>query len=599
MSEAASGWGAPQTAAGARHRVAGVAWRLRVVTRRLRRPRQCSRSGRRRAPQRRYKQHTTGNADIPLGITRRQEAASSQRRAPSASAKAAPGHPSERIRANHLEPLGLRMADSAEGHSSPSALVAVTLAGVVTALVVAMAAAIPSMELAQLQQLPRPLFDLLRPLAEAVGLPEPVPLAAGTAVPRGLVNPGNTCFMNAVVQAFASLESVTGAVAAAADAARAPATRALAGLLAGLNAGDGPGALSTRPLLASLQSAKWTPDTDQQDAHEFLLALVEALRAEADAAAAAERAAAVALDAVVHGPAGAAAEAAASAAARRLPLDGLLLSRVACLDCTDSPALAVAPFSTVELALPFGVLDADLRACLADFTAAQTLQNVQCHRCSLQAAHAHLGRLLDSEKCVGEIRPVLAARRDAIADVLAAAGSIPDAVFDRLKPPRLVAASKTKQAVFARLPAALALHINRSDYDPRLGIARKNTARLAYDEVLDMAAFTADVSADVAGRADTPLATGVVPIPYRLRAVVVHFGTHSFGHYVCYRRFHDTWFRISDKTVAAVTVAEVLSRSSGVVMLFYERDPAPGRPWFWLTERPRSCILGWTNIVIN
>lgn len=58
---------------------------------------------------------------------------------------------------------------------------------------------------------------------------------------------------------------------------------------------------------------------------------------------------------------------------------------------------------------------------------------------------------------------------------------------------------------------------------------------------------------------------------YNLKAVISHYGTHNYGHYICYRKLRGTWWRISDESVYIVTEDEVL-RSQGTFMLFYEFD---------------------------
>lgn len=78
---------------------------------------------------------------------------------------------------------------------------------------------------------------------------------------------------------------------------------------------------------------------------------------------------------------------------------------------------------------------------------------------------------------------------------------------------------------------------------------------------------------------------------YSLSAVVCHYGQHSFGHYVCFRRkprgsgrvgpprpndgFHATpgrgWLRASDDAVREVGIETVLQEGSGAFMLYYER----------------------------
>jgi Ubiquitin carboxyl-terminal hydrolase len=78
---------------------------------------------------------------------------------------------------------------------------------------------------------------------------------------------------------------------------------------------------------------------------------------------------------------------------------------------------------------------------------------------------------------------------------------------------------------------------------------------------------------------------------YRLAAVVCHYGQHSFGHYVCFRRKPrgeegglvasprleepaapgQGWLRASDDSVREVGIEAVLREGSGVFMLYYER----------------------------
>ena len=85
---------------------------------------------------------------------------------------------------------------------------------------------------------------------------------------------------------------------------------------------------------------------------------------------------------------------------------------------------------------------------------------------------------------------------------------------------------------------------------------------------------------------------------YRLAAVVCHYGQHSFGHYVCYRRkprgsghvgpprlrdgFQATpgrgWLRASDDAVREVGIETVLQEGSGAFMLYYERVRNEDKP---------------------
>jgi ubiquitin carboxyl-terminal hydrolase 1 len=186
----------------------------------------------------------------------------------------------------------------------------------------------------------------------------------------------------------------------------------------------------------------------------------------------------------------------------------------------------------------------------------------------------------------------------------------------------------------------LALHLNRSAFFGHY--ASKNPCSVTFPELLDITPFTTSGALSVAPQ--SPLSKPAGPLParsstptpsvystprtlYRLSAVVCHYGSHSFGHYVAYRRkprdpslsssrwsppkllcpygcecercaefgpvrdselFPEAglsrkgkerawesrdggWLRISDDSVREVGIDTVLSEKTGSFMLFYER----------------------------
>ncbi|KAF7302207.1 USP domain-containing protein [Mycena indigotica] len=171
----------------------------------------------------------------------------------------------------------------------------------------------------------------------------------------------------------------------------------------------------------------------------------------------------------------------------------------------------------------------------------------------------------------------------------------------------------TRQSMIGRPPTVLALHINRSVHTG-LRVA-KNSASVAFPEILDITPYTTDgvlslePTASLSGAADPGIrgalsASRPNPSPclYRLAGVVCHFGQHSFGHYICYRRTPSPspsgkyvpasptpessagtgtgWLRISDSHVDQCGVEHVLAEGSSVFMLYYERirPPQPSSP---------------------
>lgn len=63
-------------------------------------------------------------------------------------------------------------------------------------------------------------------------------------------------------------------------------------------------------------------------------------------------------------------------------------------------------------------------------------------------------------------------------------------------------------------------------------------------------------------------------VRYTLKAVVLHYGTHEQGHFICFQKNQSNWWRISDCNIALVRDVreELLEHGSGYVyLLFYER----------------------------
>ncbi|KAK6981642.1 USP domain-containing protein, partial [Favolaschia claudopus] len=188
----------------------------------------------------------------------------------------------------------------------------------------------------------------------------------------------------------------------------------------------------------------------------------------------------------------------------------------------------------------------------------------------------------------------------------------------------------TRQSMFGRAPPILALHLNRSVHTGYR--VAKNGAFVAFPEILDMTPYATggEMSSDFGGVVDAYAAReggkgggegpeserekGRGRCLYRLAAVVCHYGAHSFGHYVCYRRapvgvssssssapasssaappFTSSspsstytpappsaygssgtgtgWLRISDARVERCGVEQVLAEGSAAFMLYYER----------------------------
>ena len=130
----------------------------------------------------------------------------------------------------------------------------------------------------------------------------------------------------------------------------------------------------------------------------------------------------------------------------------------------------------------------------------------------------------------------------------------------------------------------LGIHLSRSTQYTRGGLAIKNSCLVSFPEFLAIDPFCTTGQLDLRTKsrpAFIPLncsdASSNTPASrakhlYRLSSVVVHFGSHSFGHYITFRRrpgSRDDWLRISDETVDAATFRQV--SNANPFLLFYTR----------------------------
>ena len=288
------------------------------------------------------------------------------------------------------------------------------------------------------------------------------------------------------------------------------------------------------------------------------------------------------------------------------PLDGLLAQRVGCVSCGYSEGLSLIPFNcvTVSLGKNYGY---DIRECLDEYTTLEYIDGVECAKCTLLKMKKTLTPL--AANAPGS---AFEEKLKAVQEALDEEDFEDKTLIKKLNAAKKnwVQSTKSKQAVIARAPKSLVLHINRSSFNEMTGMSYKNTAGVSYPKILDLANWCLgstpsgsqqpDMSIEEWPRdpresmlPDTnsePLMTS--PFQYRLRAAVTHYGSHGSGHYVCYRphlkvarqtkkgeddsekveegqTLEERWWRFSDDSVYAVP--EEQAHQGNVFMLFYER----------------------------
>lgn len=454
--------------------------------------------------------------------------------------------------------------------------------------------------------------------------------------PPGLGNWDNSCYQNSVLQSLASLETVKTYL-------NPPCTKledetsttsgALRELLAQLNDPSNNGKhLWTPAKLKSMSS--WT----QQDAQEYFSKIMDELDKEAaksdpgakgtaglETAVEADKASSTDENDTVEKKEGEPCK----IPSPRNPLEGLLAQRVACTRCGFSEGLSMIPFNC--LTIPLGdEMTYSVEDCLDEYTKLEEISEVECAKCTLLKAQRHLQSCVQptsEEAAVAsagsskvfslppEIRALAAKRLEAVKHAIENDDFTDKTLSDtcQISKKAHVSSTKTKQAVIGRAPHSLVVHVNRSVFDERTGMQRKNHALVQYPLTLDLAPWILDH--DVEDElTETSAASSVHSLLaesasnpkylYRLRAVVTHYGRHENGHYIAYRQHpvvpkiqeptsddedsqtsetaqeptHQDvslkWWRLSDDDVDTVSEQEVL-RQGGVFMLFYERDDIP------------------------
>lgn len=129
----------------------------------------------------------------------------------------------------------------------------------------------------------------------------------------------------------------------------------------------------------------------------------------------------------------------------------------------------------------------------------------------------------------------------------------------------------------------LALHLNRSQFDIQSGMIRKNYAPVKVPMWLDVGAVGV-----VVGKGGWEVDPGKpISMPelddtmeegdasanktlFELKGLVAHYGGHHNGHYICYRKTGQRWWKISDEKVVGVFGWEV-EAVRNAFMCFYER----------------------------
>lgn len=304
------------------------------------------------------------------------------------------------------------------------------------------------------------------------------------------------------------------------------------------------------------------------------------------------------------------------------PVDGISVERIGCLTCGEVGGMRYSVVSGLSLNLPNEISHYntyELSQLLKDWITPEIIEDVNCNRCGLQQTKSFLKEKIESsnnEKIIEQFNSRLAEIESELSKPC-----VTDEAFEKLTIKQMIKKlRKLKQILLSRPPPLLAIHINRSVFDPRTYMVVKNSSKVSFPLKLDLTPYVGEPkdinmdarlpfrkqdetldfhlklddedeekeeSMEIVNEKDDSSSdeinstksvssassyTNTNPqLLYNLKAVISHYGTHNYGHYICYRKLRGSWWRISDESVYIITEEEVLS-CPGTFMMFYEFD---------------------------
>ncbi|GAN06813.1 cysteine proteinase [Mucor ambiguus] len=450
----------------------------------------------------------------------------------------------------------------------------------------------------------------------------------------GLINTGNTCFMNSVLQALSSLPHLHNYlehISHIATGVPLPVTRSLLKTIRSL-AKPLHRRSSFRPvdIVTALSSNRRIISREQQDAQEFFQLVSSAMDTEGQQIAKTEQLGGglrgllnqTTLKGIIR-PEWVQKTSFQSANTQNKmammtvndhlenPFTGLLANRLSCMQCGYTGAIRHFSFNNIQLNVP-NKYTTTLEECLSHFTSMEYLQDASCRKCSFETTVKALTTEIESLKHQSKkLRNDTKKKREVVAQVVTmekakrelehrlSVGRIEEeSDHDKLPLLRSVSRMSSKQVMLAKPPKILCLHISRSAF-LNTGAIYKNTCQLLFPEYLDVSPFSTNGTLHT--QPNIPISTmneksAGKGFYYRLMSVVVHYGSHSFGHFVAFKRriyadqckcyqctgnvsvsatekaelwkCQNSWYRISDSKVDECSIEDV--KRSNPYMLLYE-----------------------------
>ncbi|KAI7891123.1 uncharacterized protein EV154DRAFT_509240 [Mucor mucedo] len=212
------------------------------------------------------------------------------------------------------------------------------------------------------------------------------------------------------------------------------------------------------------------------------------------------------------------------------PFTGLAASKISCVNCGYTAPIRHHTFDNISLTVP-QVSSCSLESCIKTYTKVDILTDFQCRKCTLITTLQTMTQELESVSGKDEERAQVLMRdigriKDALqSNVEAVLYGVP------LVSPRQ-APCTTKQTMFANPPKSLCLHLSRSIYHPS-GIIQKNHCQVEFSEYLDLAPYTTNGymnTTDPSASLSSPPPTPILPHTRTSRASLVYLRNMTNGH---------------------------------------------------------------------
>ncbi|OBZ88890.1 Ubiquitin carboxyl-terminal hydrolase 30 [Choanephora cucurbitarum] len=214
----------------------------------------------------------------------------------------------------------------------------------------------------------------------------------------------------------------------------------------------------------------------------------------------------------------------------RNPFTGLAASKISCINCGYTAPIRHHTFDNISLNVP-QTSSCTLESCLKTYTKVDILNDYQCRKCTLVATLESLTKELeglgeDDEEKMTKLNIDIGRIKDALRS------NVEATLYGLTLSPPKTAPRTTKQTMFANPPKSLCLHLSRSIYHPS-GIVQKNHCQVEFSEYLDLAPYTTNGylnTSEPTASLSSPPPTPVLPHTRTSRTSLVYLRNMTGGH---------------------------------------------------------------------